>query len=269
MKANKIERGNRKARIVFAALVVALGVGVAVGYRELRKLYVERCELGDIPAQVEIVAGKMVRPGTIAEVFGLKRGANLADIDFAGKRDEALRTIPNLREIRITRRLPDRVTIVTEERTPVAKMGFVGGKAVTGHVVDTEGVVFDCMRGTQTLPTIREPQKPGTPKGSRIAGRVLAALKLIEACREPDFLELGILEIDTSKRDFLVVTLSNYSRVKIRWNEMDESTPASRQDLTRRLTLLRDAIRSQISPATVIWNATIPERIFADTQGKL
>ena len=269
MKANKIEHGNRKARIVLLAVLVALGVGVAIGYRELRKLYVERCELRDIPAQVEIVAGKMVRPGTVAEVFGLKRGTNLADIDFARKRAEALRTIPNLREIRITRHLPDRITIVTEERSPVAKMGFVGSKAVTGHVVDTEGMVFDCMRGTQTLPTIREAQKPGTPKGSRIAGRVLAALKLIEACREPDFSELGVLEVDTSKKDFLVVTLSNYSRVKICWNEMDESTPASRRDLTERLTLLRNAIRSRISPETVIWNATIPDRIFADTQGKL
>ena len=95
------------------------------------------------------------------------------------------------------------------------------------------------------------------------------ALRLVEACREPELLELGLLEVDTSKHDFLVATLGNYSKVKILWEEMDESTPVARQDLVVRLTLLRDTIRSRIAPNAVIWNATIPNRIFADTQETL
>ena len=274
MKANKIEHGNRKVLVGGLLLLGILIGGLVFSYGKLRDLYVEQCEIRDMAAQVEITAGKMVRPGTIAEVFGLKVGANLAKIDFAARREDVLKAIPNLREIRITRRLPDKVFIAAEERTPIARMGFLGDRSITGRVVDADGMVFDCMRGTQTLPTIREPGKPGTQRGTFVKGRTLAALKLVEACRDPEFLELGVLEVDTSKHDFLVVTLGNYSRVKILWDEMDESTasgltPTARKDLLSRLTLLRNTIRSKVTPDAVIWNATIPGRIFADTQGKL
>lgn len=269
MKANKIEHKGRKAVILALVVLAALLAGLAVGYSKLHDIYLEQAVITDMGTQVEITSGKMVRPGTIAEVFGLKAGVNLAEIDFAGKREEVLKTIPNLRSIRITRQLPDKVIICAEERTPVARMGIRGDRRITGRVVDTEGMVFDCMRGTQTLPTIREPLRPGTRKGVRIQGRVLAALRLIEACREPELAELNVLEVDTSKHDFLVATLANYSTVKILWDEMDESTPAARQDLLSRLALLRDAIRSKVGPDTVIWNLTIPGKVFADTQGKL
>ena len=274
MKANKIEHGSRKVLVGGLILLGILIGGLVFSYGKLKDLYVEQCEIRDMAAQVEITAGKMVRPGTIADVFGLKVGANLAKIDFAARREDVLKSIPNLREIRITRRLPDKVFIAAEERTPIARMGFLGDRSITGRVVDADGMVFDCMRGTQTLPTIREPGKPGTQRGSFVKGRTLAALKLVEACRDPEFLELGVLEVDTFKHDFLVVTLGNYSRVKILWEEMDESTPSgqtptARKDLLSRLTLLRNTIRSKVTPDAVIWNATIPGRIFADTQGKL
>ena len=274
MKANKIERGNRKVLIGGLVLLGVLVVGLVISYGKLSELYAEQCEIRDMASQVEITSGKMVRPGTIAEIFGLKVGANLAKIDFAAKREDVLKSIPNIRNIRITRRLPNKVVIAAEERTPIARMGFRGDRSITGRVVDADGMVFDCMRGTQTLPTMREPGKPGSQRGTFVRGRTLAALKLIETCRSPEFLELGVLEVDTSKHDFLVVTLGNYSRVKILWDEMDESaasglTPTARKDLLNRLTLLRNTIRSKVTPDAVIWNATIPGRIFADTQGKL
>ena len=163
----------------------------------------------------------------------------------------------------------NKVVISADERAPVARMGLKGKGNVTGRVVDTEGMVFIWQRGTQTLPTIRETQAPGTPKGQRITGRTLAALRLIEACREPDFTEFGVLEVDVSKPDFLVATLGNYSTVKIAWEGMDDQTPASRADLVRKLTMLRKAIRSQVAPDAVIWNATMPDEITGDTQKRL
>ena len=271
MKANKIEHRRSYGPVILALLLAlaAVGFGIIVGYGKLRDLYLEQCVIDDMASQVTINAGKMVHPSNIAEQLGLKPGANLATIDFAKKRDDLLKDIPNLRSVRIVRRLPNRVIISAEERTPIARMGIRGSKATTGRVVDTDGMVFIWQRGTQTLPTIREPQEPGTPKGQRIQGRTLAALRLIEACREPEFLELGVLEVDVSKPDFLVVTLGNYSKVKIAWDGMDEHTPAARSDLNNRLANLIKAIRSRVAPDTVIWNATMPDRIFADTQGKL
>ena len=49
---------------------------------------------------------------------------------------------------------------------------------------------------------------------------------------------------------------------------MDDPTPESAADLRKRLTQLRDAIRAKVVPNAVIWNATIPDRIFLDTQEK-
>ena len=271
MKENRISYGrNRKIlAVITIAVLLAAAIGLRFGYNGLRQVYQEQCVIRDMSAQVEITSGKMVHPGTIAEEFGLKVGKNLATIDFDRKRKEVLSKIPNLRTIRVTRKLPDKVIISAEERTPIAKMGIRGLRKTTGRVVDTEGVVFMCQRGTQMLPTILEPASPGTRPGQRILHRTLAALKLIEACREPEFLELGVLEVDTAKHDFLTVTLGNYSKVKILWDEMDESTVRAHKDLVTRLTQLRNAIRSQVTPETVIWNATIPGQIFADTQGKL
>jgi len=271
MKANKIEHGRHRGLIavgIFVLLAVLAG-GAKFAYDRLRSLCEEECVIRDMTTQVEITSGKMVLPATIADELGLKVGRNIAQIDFAEKREALLRKIPNLRAIRISRKLPDKVLVTAEERTPIARMGIRGKRTVTGRVVDTEGVVFICQRGTQTLPTIFENQDPGTRPGERIKARTLAALRFVEACREPDFQELGILEVDTSKHDFLIATLGNYSKVKILWEGMDEPTSASRQDLLTRLTRLRNAIRSKITPETVIWNATVPGEIFADTQGKL
>lgn len=271
MKENRIERGRNRGRMALAALfaLAAIGVGLKFGYDALRDAYLEQCVIRDLAAQVEITSGKMVHPSTIAEEFGLKVGKNLATIDFAKRRAEVLAKIPNLRAIRVSRHLPDKVVIAAEERTPIAKMSVRGQKGVSGRVVDAEGVVFMCQRGTQTLPTIVETQAPGTRPGQRVADRTRAALRLVEACREPEYLEFGILSIDTSKHDFLIVTLGNYSRVKILWDDMDGESPQSRADLVRRLSLLRQAIRTKTTPETVIWNVTIPGRVFADTQGKI
>ena len=270
-KANKIERPSRRLPVLAAALVLlaALGVGGLFGYDKLKSIYLEQCVVTDMASQVEIVSGKMVPASTIAEELRLKVGANLALIDFTAERERLLKKVPNLRSVRISRQLPDKVTVTAEERTPVARLELRGAKTVSGRVVDTEGMVFVWQRGTQTLPAIREKLPPGTPRGERITSRTLAALRLIEICREPDFSEIGILEVDVSKPDFLLATLGNYSKVKIAWNGMDEQSPDSMADLRMRVTNLQKAMRSQVAAGTVIWNATMPDTVFADTQGKL
>ena len=268
MKANTIKQGGHKKLIAIVAAVVVLAAvaGIATGYEKLAELYYEQCVVTDVSEQVEITSGKMVKPDVIAENMGIRNGANLAKIDFAAKRDEILRKIPTLRSISVTRRLPDKVYIVAEERTPVAKMGVRGQRRVTGRVVDKEGMVFLCQRGTQLLPTISEPQPPGTQPGHRIKGRALAALQLIETCRESGAPELAVQDVDVSKPDCLAATLGDYSRLKISWEGMDSPSAKSRQDLAGRLELLVHTIRSRVGAGARTWNATMPGKIFADTQ---
>ena len=272
MKTNRIERRGKNplALLVAGLLVAALAVALAaVGFGKLRAVYLEQCVVTDLSRQVSVTSGKMVKADVIQELLGLKVGANLATIDFGKKRQELLERIPNLLSVRITRQLPDRVTVVAEERTPVARMGVLGRPANQGRVVDTEGVVFSWQRGTQTLPIVRVAEMSAIAPGKRIGGRALAALRLIEACRDPKLSDLGILEVDATPHDFLLATLGNYSKLKIAWRDMDDPSPAAQADLLKRLSNLGDAIRAKVAPGTVIWNATVEDRIFADTQEKL
>ena len=272
MKTNKIERKGRMPIVVTVIVAISfLGVGAVICYDKLKDIYLEQCVIADMAKQVSITSGKMVKADVIAENLGLRKGANLATIDFSEKRRELLAKVPNLRSIRISRQLPDKVSVVAEERTPVARLGLVKTQDPSGRVVDAEGMVFIWQRGTQTLPLIRETQVPGTPRGSCIKGRTLAALRFVEACHEAEFLELGLLEVDTTKHDFLIATLGNYSKLKILWDGMDNPSPTSESaaDLKKRLTQFRDAFRARVVPNAVIWNATIPDRIFLDTQEKL
>ena len=268
MKANTIKQSGHKGLVVVlaAALMLAAAAGLMFGYASIAEKYREQCVIEDMAEQVEITSGKMVKPDVIAENMGLRKGANLATIDFAEKRREILEKIPTLRAISVTRRLPDKVYIVAEERTPVAKMGVRGQRKTTGRVVDAEGMVFLCQRGTQLLPTISEPRGPGTQPGHAVKGRALAALQLLETCREPEFAELGVQDVDISKPDYLLATLGDYSRLKIAWDGMDSPSAKSKTELRGRLTLLVQTIRSRIGAGARTWNATMPNNIFADTQ---
>lgn len=266
MKRNKIDNPNRRKKILatlglLALLAIAVGIGIA--YSHLRGIWLEQCAITDMETQVSITDGKMVRSDVVASELGLRNGSNLALIDFKERREHILKKIPNIRDIRITRQLPDKVTVVVEERIPIAKLNFVGNRNITGRVVDTEGVVFETLRGTQTLPTIREAARPGTLKGSKIEGRVLAALRLIELCRE-DYREFGVLEANAAKPDYILITLSSYSQAKVAWSGMDNPTDTTMPDLVGRLDNLKKAIDADIGSGIRMWNATQPGRVYAD-----
>lgn len=274
MKQNKIEESGHKSVYLVLALVfvAAVGVALAVAYGKLRDIWLEQCVIRDPSVQVTVTSGMMVKADVLAEEFGLRKGANLALIDFDEKRKAVLAKIPNLRSVSVSRTLPDKVTIAAEERTPIARMNIRGRKSETGRVVDTDGVVFVWQRGTQMLPVIRELQAPGTAVGGRLSGRSLAALRLIESSQEAGRSELGVLEVDASRPDYLLATLGNYSRAKVAWEGMDEPNEATRKNLDRQLTLLTKAIQSRIGDNTLIWNATdtsTPGRIYADSKGNL
>lgn len=276
MKGNKIKNKKRRngiAAVLVITALVLLVAGTVTAYRELRALWIEQFRVTDISEQVLISSGKMVKADVVAENFGLRNGTNLALIDFDEKRRKVLEKIPNLKSISVVRRQPGTVTIVTEERVPIARMNVRRSRSDSGRVVDSEGVVFLCSRGTRMLPVIREASAPGTGPGKILEGRAAAALLLIDICRDPEFQELGILEVDISKQDFLMATLGgDYSTVKIAWEGMDTPSPASKAALARRLKHLLEAIRSRVGHGAVTWNVTDltnPGRIYADTKNNI
>ena len=269
MRPNYIRHHGGTLAIVGLLTTLAVVAGIVLGFNKLQSIYHEQFVVEDFSEQVSITSGKMVKADVLAESLGIRRGANLAEIDFREKRREVLHRIPTLRDVTIVRRQPGGITIRASERTPVVRLNVVGGKTSTGRVADADGIAFDCARGTQSLPTIREKRMHLTPAGHPLKGRVRAALDLVLASREAEFSDLVILEVDTTKTDFLVATLGDYSRAKISWEEMDDSTPASRAALNVRLSGLVKAVRSRCDGLkAVIWNATLPDYVFADTQDK-
>jgi len=274
MKQIKIERNGPKRALVLTAtaVVIAAMAGLATGYGKLRDLWLEQCVIRDMTTQVTVSSGKMVPADTLAENLGLKPGANLALIDFEQKREDVLRRIPNLKSVSIVRTMPDKVAVVTEERSPIAQLNLRGRKSATGKVVDAEGMVFLHQHGTRLLPVIRETKAPGTSCGNRLTGTARAALQVIETCRDPELQSLGILEVDVSKPGYLLATLGDYSFAKIAWEDMGETSEKARKSLVRQLTLLSRTIRSRIGEGSTIWNATDTSGtgyIYADRKGNL
>lgn len=270
MRQNTISRsGGRRgwaARSALAAAVVAAAAGAYLGYAKLREAWTGQCVVTDVSRQVVVRTGSNIRRELILEKFGLKNGANLALVDFAQRRREILAAIPNIRSLTVSRILPDRVEIDVAERDPVARMNERGGKPVTGRVVDAEGVVF--MRqdaGTALLPMVVEPLPPTKP-GCALKGRSRAALRLLLACREPEWSELKVLAVSTAHQDYLTATLGNYTRAKFAWEGMDEPKSGKDEALRSQLRALRDAKRSPAGQSVKVWNVTEPGMAFGDTK---
>ena len=277
MKANRINAQGATKRAILVTLgiilLTALVVGICITYSKLHDIWVEQCEIVDVAKQVRITTGQYIKEGVILEKFGLRKGANLALIDFRKKREEILGDVPNIREMKIERHLPERVEILVEERVPIARLWEKDSKTLSYRVVDSDGVVFDRARGTGLLPIIYESPKSVTPIGKRLTGRARAALSLLELARTAPFTDMPILGADTTPTDFILSTLGNYDKAKIAWTSMDEPTATTQECLTRQLRHLHDAFTTGIArtsgptPHPVSWNAVIPgKKVYANTK---
>lgn len=261
LKAKRGDDGSHRrllAVIAVLAVIAAAAFGLVFVCRLLRGIWQEPAALTDVSAQVTVAAGKMVKDDAVREAFGLRKGVNLARVDFASRRREVLEKYPTIRAIEIVRRVPDRVHIAVSEREPVARMGVSGQRRETGRVADVEGVVFPCRRGTAMLPLIREVAETSTAPGKRLRGNARAALCLVERAKDPDFADIGVLEIDTSHPDYLVVTLGNGDRAKVAWTGMGDPEDDHLRELSVQLSRFAGALRTAPTGIAKLWDATIP-----------
>lgn len=253
--------------VLAAVAAVALTVGAVAWFRSMHSTWLEQCIITDPARQVEVTTGSHVKRSVILEGFGLKEGANLAQIDFAARREELMQKVPNIRSLSITRRVPDGVHISVVEREPLAKMEIKGSKNPSGLVVDSDGVVFRRRGGsTDLLPKIIEARQPGTLPGKSLTGMTRSALDLVALCREEDFAGFNVIAVDVSHQDYLMAVLSNYQRAKIAWDGIDNPDAVSRENMRERVGKLRHAVLSGVATRAKIWNATQPGHITADTK---
>ena len=249
------------AGCIVALLLAMIVAGFSLTFGALRGIWREQCQITDPELNVVITNNKdeqrrMVHPEIITRWFGLTNGANLATIPFAELREKLLARIPNIHDLKVERRLPNRVTIDVFERDPAVRVAPLKGKVDTGLVADLEGVVFRFSSNVSALPVIREAESPGTQPGKRLAGMSAAALRLIEAAALPELAGFSVLEVDTSHTDYLLATLGDYSRAKIAWDHMLDDTRASRDSLQRQLKFLSQAIATRMITQPTTWDAT-------------
>ena len=271
---HKNSKGKAIAVIVTVATVtLVLAVcGLSAVFGRLGEIYERQCCLTNAGEQVEIVAGRILPARLFINHFCLTNGVNLAHVPFAELRERLIRDMPNLRDIKIVRTMPDKVKIEIVERVPIVRVIGAGAKANPNYTADSEGKVFWYpRRDTTLLPIIREAKKDTSAAGAKLSGMALAALRLLEEAADPEFAILKIQEVDTFKQDYLFATLGDSSRAKIAWEDMDSHSKVSRESLRRQLTRLSQAMKSNVAAGTKLWNATdwgVPGRIYANDPTK-
>lgn len=213
--------------------------------------------LRDVASSVTITTGKTLTPDLICEVLGIREGINLFSLPIEQRRDELLEQAPNIRDISIVRRMPDKLAITIIEREPIARVGS------NGRVVDEEGVVFIRYAGTGGLPVITGSEVLAQIKpGDRLHGMNIEAVRLVGCALRPDC-RLRLLVLDTSKDDYLFLTLFDHRQAKIAWDGMQDEEKNTEIKMQRQFDQLAKAMDCEIGRPCQLWDATHPGRIFA------
>lgn len=249
-----------KFAIVAGVCAVVVTAGGWGGWALFRNYYFGSKDLfvlRDVQAGVSIITGKTLTPDLVCEVLGLREGVNLFSVAIEQKRRELLEQAPNIREISIVRRMPDKLAITIIEREPIARVGS------NGRVVDEEGVVFIRYAGTGGLPMVKgsdgfEQLKPG----DRLRGNDMAAVRLVNNALRPEC-RLRLLALDTAKEDYLLLTFSDHRQAKFAWDGMGDCGRDTEMRMQRQFDRLSQAMESKIGQSRLMWDATQPDRIFA------
>jgi cell division septal protein FtsQ len=271
MIKKKLKQEKKTSRSFLLILGSVLATGIVVGFiwvfNVLSGIWHSQSKVTDPELDVVVTTGKMIHQDVIVYHFGLTNGVNTAAIPFAELRQSLLKKVPNILDVKIERRLPNRVTIEVIEREPIARVTTAKSKHLTGRVADCDGVVFRYFQGVDHLPIIRDYSQDPVEIGKKLSGPAIAALHLVTTLNEPEFSSLKAIEISTQKQDFLYITFADASHAKLAWEKMGENTRASRESLKMQLTRLMQAMSTGINSPSTIWIATDygkPGRIYAN-----
>jgi hypothetical protein len=270
IKSNKIQSSPIKKQILIFSIFSIIVLGAAyILVSKLYHIWLEQCIVRNYAEQIEVTGGNMIKSELIVRACGLTNGINLATLDYESLRKKTLTKFPQLKSITFSYQMPCNLKVTLEERTPIVRIGISGKHTNTGLVADEQGYIFRKYPNTSTLPVIKKSSIADIIPGKQLEARAMAAIRLLEAFKNPEFVELAALVADISKKDFIVVTFkSDYSQAKIAWADIDIDSPASKANMHRQITHLLQAMR--IKTGTRLWNATdtsIPGKIHAEPRG--
>jgi cell division protein FtsQ len=156
--------------VLTALVTVALCYGGWEGYR-----WFAHAEMFTI-AGVDVKGVRSMSDENIRDVATIFTGQNVFRVDL-GAATRRVMADPWVRDVRIERRLPNRISIFVTERVPKAVLHASNGM----YLIDGEGVVMVPIRGgTPPLPVIALRDCRAVPREPVTAGAVPEALELLE-----------------------------------------------------------------------------------------
>lgn len=208
------------ARIVAIVLVVALlGAGAVAGVRGLRGVLFRDNPRFTLRA-LHIATGNTVSPEAVRQVTGIREGMNLFGFDLPRIRRDSLRNLPNVRDIRLERHLPDTLHIAVYERIPMARLSR-SGRVVT----DFDGYIFAIQPNQETLadtlPILASEEWANLQPGQRMGPRPRAGLAVVETA-ESLRLTFRIAEVDTTNPHYLLIHTTNRQEIGLPWEALDD-----------------------------------------------
>lgn len=211
----------------------------------------------------DIEGGETLTPGLMEELLGsgqqpLKTGMPLFAVNIASKQLEFLESAHQVRDIRITRVLPDTLKVRIVERRPLVRVEEIGGL-----VADSEGAIFIRYRGTAELPLLTGLEGFDTALGGRLTGMAMAAVHFVAFLDNNSF-SIPVISIDAAHSDHLVLDLIDQKKVAFAWPGMLQPNGGSKEHLRQNLTGLMRAMNTAGGRSRYHWNATVPGRIAAE-----
>lgn len=167
---------------------------------------------------IHIQNNVVVSEKEILDTVKLYTGRNIFDIDIAGCCEQLL-TFPDIKNVTISKELPDTITIRVYERTPLLQF-YSGGY----FFVDEEGIVLAriASRPDPSLPVVQGVEMPEVNFGKPVENEAIhLAIKAVKAYQDSNVRNaLPIRMIDMSNPDDVVIETVDESEIHFGNNEL-------------------------------------------------
>ncbi|MDA3800367.1 MAG: FtsQ-type POTRA domain-containing protein [Kiritimatiellae bacterium] len=160
----------------------------------------------------------------------IDEGTNLYAFDLNEVEAKFNNKIPNVKDIELVRKLPSTLIVEIKERSPVMRLS-----RRSNLCVDEDGYIFAVSANKlKFLPYLSGFEYRRVRPGGKLTGRALSAVKLVTVGKSSK-LALPISNVNVSPDDYIIVFLSNGKRLDIAWEEMDDNSEVSLDELEEKL----------------------------------
>lgn len=160
-------------------------------------------------AGVDVKGVRSMSDENIRDVAAMFTGQNVFRVNL-GAATRKVMADPWVRDVRIERRLPNRISIFVTERIPKAVLQASNGK----YLIDGEGVVMVPLRdgsaGAQTLPVIAVRDCRAVPRDPVTTGAMPEALELLDELAARGGWDLGGVTVNADSAETVTIVYADH-----------------------------------------------------------